>query len=45
MPTSPRAVLHLTDANLCTILHTTVGEQKLRQKKVRIWAMPYVLYG
>ena len=23
-PTSPRAVLHHTDANLCTILHTTV---------------------
>ena len=24
--TSPRAVLHHTDANLCTILHTTVYE-------------------
>ena len=24
-PTSPRAVLHHTDANLCTILHTTVA--------------------
>ena len=24
MPTSPRAVLHHTDAFLCTILHTTV---------------------
>ena len=24
MPTSPRVVLHHTDANLCTILHTTV---------------------
>ena len=26
-PTSPRAVLHHTDANLCTILHTTVPIQ------------------
>ena len=25
-PTSPRAVLHHTDANLCTILHTTVDQ-------------------
>ena len=24
-PTSPRAVLHHTDTNLCIILHTTVG--------------------
>ena len=27
-PTSPRAVLHHTDANLCTILHTTVCGQE-----------------
>ena len=25
MPTSPRAVLYHTGANLCTILHTTVA--------------------
>ena len=28
-PTSPRAVLHHTDANLCTILHTTVADNML----------------
>jgi hypothetical protein len=26
-PASPRAVLHHTDANLCTILHTTVTRE------------------
>ena len=29
-PTSPRAVLHHTDANLCTILHTTVPRYYLK---------------
>jgi hypothetical protein len=29
-PTSPRAVLHHTDANLCTILHTTVYPKMLK---------------
>ena len=28
-PTSPRAVLHHTDVNLCTILHTTVYKKSL----------------
>ena len=28
-PTSPRAVLRHTDANLCTILHTTVCVPKV----------------
>ena len=37
-PTSPRAVLHHTDANLCTILHTTVWHSNhFESKKLVIW--------
>jgi hypothetical protein len=31
-PTSPRAILHHTDAILCTILHTTVTKVLLKYK-------------
>ena len=41
-PTSPRAVLDHTDANLCTILHTTVfyctqNQLCVPQYKINVW--------
>ena len=48
-PTSPRAVLHHTDANLCTILHTTVTlgvVHKLRlQEEVGRWSKSVNFYN
>ena len=44
-PTSPRAVLHHTEANLCTILHTTVtfsSDEKInsiQEKKISRYIM------
>ena len=38
-PTSPRAVLHHTDAILCTILHTTVSNFSLQ-----VFKGPYLVH-
>ena len=41
-PTSHRAILHHTDAILCTILHTTVGLKYIKEERAII--IPGVLF-
>ena len=36
-PTSPRAILHHTDAILCTFLHTTVYQIKIQLQKSALY--------